>query len=166
MTCHLKLPSMCCSAAILFFLCSALFHSVAALSSSATTASKRIELGTLQVSPMGFGTLNLPLDKNEGDQDTVDVVQAANSAGINLIDTAEAYGFGRSERLTKWAVEQAGLQVGYDSENDNSVAAATKFAPVPWRPGAESVVDACKASNERLGVTACDLYQSEYLWAR
>ncbi|KAL3916187.1 MAG: hypothetical protein SGARI_008010, partial [Bacillariaceae sp.] len=99
---------------------------------------------------MGFGTLNLPLDKNEGDQNTVDVVRAAHGVGINLVDTAEAYGFGRSERLTKWAIEQAGLQVGYDAENDKSVAVATKFAPVPWRPGAESVVDACKASNERL----------------
>jgi aryl-alcohol dehydrogenase-like predicted oxidoreductase len=112
---------------------------------------------------MGFGTLNLPLDKTEGDENTVQVVKAAHAAGINLIDTAEAYGFGRSESLTKWAVEQAGLKVGQttSSPSENEMAIATKFAPVPWRPGADSVIDACRASNDRLGVELCDLYQSE-----
>jgi aryl-alcohol dehydrogenase-like predicted oxidoreductase len=135
-----------------------------ALSTAPTSIkSKRIELGTLSVSPMGFGTLNLPLDKTEGDENTVQVVKAAHAAGINLIDTAEAYGFGRSESLTKWAVEQAGLKVGQtaSSPSENEMAIATKFAPVPWRPGADSVIDACRASNDRLGVEACDLYQSE-----
>jgi aryl-alcohol dehydrogenase-like predicted oxidoreductase len=139
------------------------FFASALSSTSTSTQPKRIKLGTLTVSPMGFGTLNLPLDKTEGDKDTVDVVKAAHAAGINLIDTAEAYGFGRSEKLTKWAIEQAGLQVGQSTadKTDEEMAVATKFAPVPWRPGADSVVDACRASNERLGVEACDLYQSK-----
>ena len=48
---------------------------------SPSTQSKRVELGTLSVSPMGFGTLNLPLDKTEGDDNTVQVVKAAHAAG-------------------------------------------------------------------------------------
>ena len=39
---------------------------------------------------------------------------------------------------------------------------ATKFAPVPWRPDANSVVDACKASAERLGVDTIPLYQIHF----
>ena len=144
---------------------------VSSLSSNTPTTTsvsrEKIDLGTLKVSPMGFGTLNLPLNKKEGDQDTLEVVKAAHAAGVNLIDTAEAYGFGSSERLTKWAVNEAGLIIGLNSnsgnyDDENCMAVATKFAPTPWRPGAESVVNACKASNERLGVKACDLYQSKY----
>jgi aryl-alcohol dehydrogenase-like predicted oxidoreductase len=132
---------------------------------SKTASQQRIDLGTLKISPMGYGTLNLPLDKMEGDEDTVQVIKAAHAAGVNFVDTAEAYGFGRSESLTRWAVNQAGLTVGQleGGQDDKNIAVATKFAPVPWRPGAESVLDACRASNERLGVDACDLYQSK-LW--
>ena len=35
----------------------------------------------------------------------------------------------------------------------------TKFAPTPWRNDAQSVVDACKGSCERLGVDSVGLMQ-------
>ena len=50
---------------------------------------QRVEIGTLSVSPMGFGTLNLPLDK-EVDDDAFDVLKTASDCGINFVDTAEA----------------------------------------------------------------------------
>lgn len=50
---------------------------------------ERVELGTLSVSPMGFGTLNLPLDK-ETDDDSSGVLKTASECGINFVDTAEA----------------------------------------------------------------------------
>ena len=49
----------------------------------------RVDLGSLSVSPMGFGTLNLPLDK-ESDDETTSVIKVASDLGVNLVDTAEA----------------------------------------------------------------------------
>lgn len=79
--------------------------------------------------------------------------------GCNFVDTAEAYGFGSSEKLTKWAADQAGVQIG---SKEGELHVATKFAPVPWRPDAESVVEACRASAERLGVEKIPLYQIHF----
>eukprot|EP00585_Thalassiosira_rotula_P002783 CAMPEP_0196148396 /NCGR_PEP_ID=MMETSP0910-20130528/27637_1 /TAXON_ID=49265 /ORGANISM="Thalassiosira rotula, Strain GSO102" /LENGTH=363 /DNA_ID=CAMNT_0041411087 /DNA_START=95 /DNA_END=1183 /DNA_ORIENTATION=+ len=114
---------------------------------------KRIQLGTLSVSPMGLGTLNLPINK-EIDDETTQVLKTASELGINFADTAEAYGFGKSETMTRNCLRDANLEVG-----DNGMNIATKFAPVPWRPDGSSVVEACKASAERLGVEKIPLYQ-------
>jgi len=124
---------------------------------------KRVDLGTLSVSPMGLGTLNLPLDK-ETDDETYSVLKTANDCGINFVDTAEAYGFGKSETLLKNACDDAGLRIGVSNNDDdagssNTIAAATKFAPVPWRTESQTVVEACKASALRLGVKQIPLYQ-------
>ena len=54
---------------------------------------KRVDLGTLSVSPMGLGTLNLPLDK-EVDDETSSVLKTANKFDINFVDTAEAVSTG------------------------------------------------------------------------
>lgn len=50
---------------------------------------QRVDLGTLSVSPMGLGTLNLPIDK-EVDDETFGVLKTASDCGINFVDTAEA----------------------------------------------------------------------------
>ena len=117
----------------------------------------RVDLGSLSVSPMGLGTLNLPLDK-EIDDETTSVMSVVNELGINFADTAEAYGFGKSETLLKNACEGAGLKIGTESEN-SMIVAATKFAPVPWRSESSTVIEACKASASRLGVDQIPLYQ-------
>lgn len=115
---------------------------------------EKVSLGTLQVSPVGIGTLNLPLDKTE-DPTTAEALNSAVAAGVNLVDTAEAYGFGKSEKLTSWAARQGGW-------GQPEVAFATKFAPLPWREGADSVVEACRASAERLGLEKIDLFQIHF----
>lgn len=76
--------------------------------------------------------------------------------GVNFFDTAEAYGFGKSETLTKNSCATAGLTIGSDVE------VATKFAPFPTRPNGASVVEACKASAARLGVDQIPLYQIHF----
>lgn len=125
----------------------------------------RVDVGTLSVSPMGLGTLNLPLNR-EVDDDARAVLEAARDRGINLVDTAEAYGFGRSETLLRNSCAGAGLTIGCpDAAADDDarvVAAATKFAPVPWRTDAKAVVDACRASASRLGVERIPLYQIHF----
>ena len=50
---------------------------------------ERVELGSLSVSPMGLGTLNLPLDK-EVDDETTGVMKMVKECGVNFVDTAEA----------------------------------------------------------------------------
>lgn len=116
----------------------------------------RVKLGTLSISPMGLGTLNLPLDK-ETDEDTSAVLKTASSMGINFLDTAEAYGFGKSETLTRNSLADVGLNISNDGFQ-----VATKFAPVPWRPDGQSVVEACKASAQRLGIDRIPLYQIHF----
>ena len=69
--------------------------------------------------------------------------------GEALIDTAEAYGFGESERLIGQFAGAAGKRP----------VIATKFAPLPWRRGPDTVVAALRASLTRLQLERVGLYQ-------
>ncbi|HWO93925.1 MAG TPA: aldo/keto reductase [Dehalococcoidia bacterium] len=69
-------------------------------------------------------------------------------AGVTLIDTAEAYGKGESERTLGRLIAETGRRPFI----------ATKFQPLPrLRPS--SVATALEGSLERLGVDCIDLYQ-------
>lgn len=74
-------------------------------------------------------------------------------AGINLFDTAEIYGLGRSELLLSRFSRQLKPEV------EVKPFLASKFAPLPWRLGSDSVVNACQESLDRMGVDSMDLYQ-------
>jgi pyridoxine 4-dehydrogenase len=69
-----------------------------------------------------------------------------------LFDTAEVYGFGRSEKLI------GDFSKKYDQ---NKIQVATKFAAVPFRTKPDDVVKACEKSVERLG-RPIDLYQIHF----
>ncbi|MFR9779549.1 aldo/keto reductase [Micromonospora sp. MS34] len=75
------------------------------------------------------------------------IVRRALDLGITLFDTAEIYGFGRSERIL-------GAALGEDRAK---VVVATKIFPV--LPVAAVVQQRAVASAARLGVTGIDLYQ-------
>jgi pyridoxine 4-dehydrogenase len=69
-----------------------------------------------------------------------------------LFDTAELYGFGRSEKL-----------LGEFSKHvPEQVQIASKFAAFPWRTKAKDVVSACQASVDRLQGRPIDLYQIHF----
>lgn len=69
--------------------------------------------------------------------------------GVKLIDTAEVYGNGRSERL-----------LGQLLKTTNAPTyVATKFFPMPWRFTKASVTRALRGSLKRLGLERVDLYQ-------
>jgi pyridoxine 4-dehydrogenase len=70
-----------------------------------------------------------------------------------LFDTAEIYGFGRSETLL-------GEFSKTTKEGDTII--ATKFAALPFRTKPENVVKACQASVNRLGGKPIDLYQIHF----
>ena len=62
----------------------------------------RVRLGMteLQVSPIAFGTWQLGGDWGDVDEEAATAaIQHARAQGINFFDTAQAYGFGASERL-------------------------------------------------------------------
>jgi aryl-alcohol dehydrogenase-like predicted oxidoreductase len=84
-----------------------------------------------------------------GDEEVRQAFQASLEEGIRLVDTAEVYGNGRSERLLGQFVK----------ETDQPVLVATKFFPLPWRFGKGSIPRALKASLGRLAMESVDLYQ-------
>jgi pyridoxine 4-dehydrogenase len=75
-----------------------------------------------------------------------------NTSSPTLLDTAEVYGFGRSETL----IGQFSKAYPMDQ-----VQVATKFAALPWRTKATDVVKACEQSLVRLG-RPIDLYQIHF----
>ncbi len=82
------------------------------------------------------------------DADCQKAMEHAVGLGINLVDTAEAYGDGHSEEVVGRAIRAAG--------RDN-VFVATKVAGEHLRP--RDVERACRGSLRRLGVRTIDLYQ-------
>ena len=75
------------------------------------------------------------------------------AAGVTLLDTAEMYGNGESERII-------GRLLREDTANRDRVVVATKFMPFPWRvPLARALLKSLRASLERLGLPFVHLYQ-------
>jgi aryl-alcohol dehydrogenase-like predicted oxidoreductase len=86
------------------------------------------------------------------DDDIAEAFRTSLAAGVNLVDTAEIYGSGRSEHL-----------LGKFLKNTSQpVFVATKFFPMPYRFTKSSVVRAMRGSLERLGLDHVDLYQLHF----
>jgi len=83
------------------------------------------------------------------DQDIEAGFQAALAGGVNLVDTAEVYGSGRSETLLGQFLKRT----------DQSVLVATKFMPYPWRLDRGALRRSLQSSLDRLGLQKVDLYQ-------
>jgi aryl-alcohol dehydrogenase-like predicted oxidoreductase len=102
-----------------------------------------IGLGTWQ-----FGSREWGYGENYHSREALRLVRRARELGVTLFDTAELYGFGRSERILGQALA--------DTDRD-SVVIATKIFPVlPIPPVVEY---RAVASARRLGVQRIDLYQ-------
>ena len=102
----------------------------------------KIGLGTWQ-----FGAREWGYGEEYAGRVTRDIVQRAVDLGVTLFDTAEMYGFGRSERIL-------GETLG---DQRDSVFLATKLFPV--LPLAPVVEQRAVASASRLGTRRLDLYQ-------
>jgi aryl-alcohol dehydrogenase-like predicted oxidoreductase len=83
------------------------------------------------------------------DDDIEAAFRSSLGAGVNLVDTAEIYGSGLSERLLGEMI----------LNTKQTVLVATKFFPIPYRLTKNSVVNALRGSLERLGLERVDLYQ-------
>lgn len=86
---------------------------------------------------------------NYGEQELQAAFTAALEAGITFFDTAEIYGFGKSEEFLGQFMRQTNQQVQI----------ATKFGPLPWRFTGESVAEALTNSLKRLQLERVALYQ-------
>ena len=82
------------------------------------------------------------------DADCRKAMERAVDLGINLVDTAEAYGDGHSEQVMSRAIKDLGR---------DRVFIATKVGG--WHLRADDVKKACAGSLKRLGVREIDLYQ-------
>ena len=82
-------------------------------------------------------------------EDVTQAYKACQDAGLNFFDTAEMYGRGESERILGECIR----------EDDRPVIIASKFAPLPNRLSALSLLKALDASLERLNMQTIDLYQ-------
>ncbi|MET8910815.1 aldo/keto reductase [Micromonospora sp. NPDC004551] len=119
----------------------------------------RIGLGTWQFGSRewGYGP--------DYEQRAAQIVRRALDLGVTLFDTAELYGFGRSERILGAALRP--LQLGASDaaprpgavvgDDRAKVVVASKIFPV--LPLAPVVEQRAVASAARLGVTGIDLYQ-------
>jgi aryl-alcohol dehydrogenase-like predicted oxidoreductase len=127
-------------------------------------AEKSIPLpGTaLGLSPVGLGTwawgdratwgMN-DYDQSYGFETIRDACFASLDRGVTLLDTAEAYGNGESERMI-------GRLLAEDEERGARAVVATKFIPFPWKLRLSSeLLASLRASLQRLQMPFVHLYQ-------
>eukprot|EP00210_Caulerpa_lentillifera_P007002 g6696.t1 len=117
----------------------------------------RVELGKsgLRVSEVGIGAWSWGdrsgywgYGKEYGKTESADAFRALLASDLDFIDTAEVYGFGKSEEFIGEFIK----------ESKSNPVVATKFPPLPWRLTKESVPIALKASLKRLQLDKVGLY--------
>ena len=85
--------------------------------------------------------------QGDNDASVLETYKALLDGGAGFLDTAEVYGFGKSERLIGDCIRQDGRPV-----------VASKFAPFIARTSPRHLMAALDASLARLGLEALDLY--------
>ena len=113
---------------------------------------KYVEVGGTRLSAVGlgtwqFGSTEWGYGQSYAEHEAGLILRRALDLGINLVDTAEIYGFGRSEKIVGRALE---------SRRDEAFV-ATKIFPV--LPLASVVMQRARGSLRRLGIDTIDLYQ-------
>jgi aryl-alcohol dehydrogenase-like predicted oxidoreductase len=131
------------------------------------------EIGTsgLQGSVIGLGTWALGGDGWGGADETaaLDAIRVALDEGVNLIDTAPIYGFGRSEELVGEAIAGRRQEVILATkcglvwnENRGDFFFPSRFGPVHRYLGPDSIAREVEASLHRLRTDYIDLYQTHW----
>lgn len=123
---------------------------------------RKVELGKsgIMVSPMGTGTwawgdgLYWGYGRGYGENDLRHAFDETLRDGIDFLDTAEIYGFGKSEKFIGEFKRASPLA--------ERVRIATKFFPIPYRVTKWFLLNALRGSLKRLGVETVDLYQMHW----
>jgi aryl-alcohol dehydrogenase-like predicted oxidoreductase len=113
---------------------------------------KYVEVGGARLSAIGlgcwqFGSKEWGYGDTYANETAVAITHRALDLGINLIDTAEIYGFGASERIVGRAIRE---------RRDEAFVASKVF---PVLPLSAVVQQRGVASADRLGIDTIDLYQ-------
>lgn len=117
---------------------------------------KRRNLGPLNVSAIGLGCMGMtPIYGTPDPEEAIATIHHALDCGIDMIDSSDAYAFGKNEDLIARAIADRG----------DKVVLATKFGNLR-NPDGSMAVDgkpeymraACEASLKRLGTDVIDLY--------
>jgi aryl-alcohol dehydrogenase-like predicted oxidoreductase len=111
-----------------------------------TAPLRRLGKTGAEVPAIGVGTNRWSYGAN--DAPVFEAYQALVGAGGGFIDTAEIYGFGKSERLIGDCIRKDG----------RPVSVASKFAPFVARTSPRHLLGALDASLARLGLASIDLY--------
>lgn len=119
--------------------------------------SPRVRLGhsPLEVAPLGVGCWAWgdkrfwQYEEEHGPAEVVAAFRACLDAGLDLYDTAEAYGWGKSEQLVGALERKSGRRL----------VIATKYAPLAGRGGPAAIAKGLAGSLKRLGRPCVDLYQ-------
>jgi aryl-alcohol dehydrogenase-like predicted oxidoreductase len=120
----------------------------------------RVRLGRspLEVVPLGVGCWAWGdreywrYEEDHGPRDVVAAFDACLQAGLDLFDTAEAYGWGKSEQILGALARRSG----------RALVIATKYAPLAGRGGVGAIAKGLAGSLKRLGLPCVDLYQMHW----
>ncbi len=124
-------------------------------SSTAIGLAEKLNVEPLGVGAWAWGATRLwGYGKEYDRQDVGEAFRTSMAAGVTLFDTAEVYGNGASENIIGEILREGGF--------DGTPVIATKFAPLPYRINARSLLDALDKSLARLGVVTVDLYQVHF----
>jgi len=88
-------------------------------------------------------------EESHGPRDVVAAFDTSLQAGLDLFDTAEAYGWGKSEQLVGALARRS----------PRPIVVATKYAPLAGRGGVAAIRKGLTGSLKRLGLATIDLYQ-------
>ena len=113
-------------------------------------------LGTMTFGGGGGGMWNLMGQVQQADADQL--VARAIESGINMIDTADIYSGGQSETITGQALKNLGIARA-DVVISTKVYGATGPGPNERGTSRAHIMNAVKASLQRLGTDYIDLYQ-------
>lgn len=106
-----------------------------------------VRLSAIGVGTWQFGSREWGYGDTYAEGEAIRIVQRALDLGINLIDTAEIYAFGRSERIVGRAIA---------GRRDEAFVATKLFPVLPVVPVTQQ---RGRASAHRLGIDTIDLYQ-------
>ena len=90
------------------------------------------------------------------EKEAIDTIHAALDAGVNLFDTADAYGMGQSEFYTGKALKSVRSEVYIATKVGNW---GRRYNDAPQLNSIYSIINCCHASLYRLGTDYIDLYQ-------
>ena len=114
----------------------------------------------IKVSAVGLGLMSMSgIYGNANDEESIRVIHYALDKGINLLDSADMYGWGHNEELLGRAL------ASWKGGRHDGVVVATKFGQTKGPDGKQDVdgspqyvMRACEASLKRLGIEVIDLY--------